>query len=195
MDNNKKEFIEAVNRLRCELKCPKDQKNGFAKFSYRSLPSILENVNPLCKKNGLLLEIIDEIMLEGLVIKTVVTLSDCYGNKVSSSGLALIELEKSTKGMGKSQSTGSALTYSRKYALEALFCISDGVDSDSLTQGPNEKRNYSSSSKGTLATENQKKYILKLLPGTKLDPDLTAKQASEIIAKKVEKGVPVVANG
>ena len=49
--------------------------------------------------------------------------------EVSASGFAREEENK--KGMDGSQVTGAASSYARKYALNGLFCIDDGKDSDS----------------------------------------------------------------
>ena len=48
--------------------------------------------------------------------------------EISASGFAR---EEENKGMDGSQVTGAASSYARKYALNGLFCIDDGKDSDS----------------------------------------------------------------
>ena len=63
------------------------------------------------------------------------------GETQSTTAFAREELEK--KGMDSSQITGSASSYARKYALNGLFAIDDGVDADKTnTHGKNKKSDY-----------------------------------------------------
>jgi hypothetical protein len=48
--------------------------------------------------------------------------------------------EESKKGMDGSQVTGASSSYARKYALNGLFGIDDGIDSDTTNTGPAVKK-------------------------------------------------------
>jgi len=118
--------------VQAELKAPKGQFNKFANFSYRSCEDILEALKPLLLKHGLLLKITDKMELIGdrYYIKATAQVSDSSDSEpISVDSYARESAEK--KGMDAAQITGSASSYSRKYALNGLFLIDDTKDSDS----------------------------------------------------------------
>ena len=43
-------LIQKLARIQLELKAPKNQRNNFGKYNYRSAEDILEAVKPLCMK-------------------------------------------------------------------------------------------------------------------------------------------------
>lgn len=113
------------------LKAPKSKYNEFGNFNFRSAEDILESVKPLLSEQGLVLTISDEMVAIGdrYYIKATVTLTD--GND-SISVTAYAREDESRPGMSESQCTGCSSSYARKYALNGLFCIDDGTDSDSF---------------------------------------------------------------
>ena len=61
-------FHDKVLKVQSELKAPKNQRNNFGKYNYRSCEDILEAVKPLLKESKLTLMITDEIKeVAGLV--------------------------------------------------------------------------------------------------------------------------------
>jgi len=136
MTKNIKElsFYERVNKIQVELKVPKDQKNSFGNYKYRSCEDILEKVKPLLKESFLILQLSDDISLVGerFYIKATAKLLDALGSdkEIISTGFARESYQK--KGMDESQITGAASSYARKYALNGLFCIDDNKDADSF---------------------------------------------------------------
>ena len=136
--------------LRAELKVPKSQYNSFGKYNYRSQEDILEAVKPLLKKYGLHLNITDEVVEVGgrVYVKAFVSIKD--GDEiVTSTGYAREPENK--KGMDESQITGTASSYARKYALNALFLIDDTRDAD--TDEYKHQANKASSEQVTLRRE------------------------------------------
>lgn len=128
MENNLYNRLLAVQM---ELKAPKNQFNGFGKYSYRSCEDILEAVKPLCEKQGLVLMLSDslEYISGRFYIKAMAILTDTEtGKQISASAFA--REDETKKGMDGSQITGSASSYARKYALNGLFCIDDTKDAD-----------------------------------------------------------------
>lgn len=126
------------------LKAPKDQRNNFGNYNYRSCEGILEAVKPLLAKNGLALTLTDRIVQAGdrIYVEATATLTATdtsdFAETVSVSALAREEENK--KGMDTSQITGAASSYARKYALNGLFCIDDNRDSDATnTHGKDAK--------------------------------------------------------
>ena len=120
-----KELIE----IQSELKAPKNQRNTFGNYNYRSAEDILEAVKPILKKHGCHLTISDEMIHLGerYYVKATVTLSK---DADSISTTAYAREEESKKGQDASQITGATSSYARKYALNGLFCIDDTKDAD-----------------------------------------------------------------
>ena len=126
-----KPIYAALMAVQAELKAPKNQRNNFGKYNYRSCEDIVEAVKPLLKENGLFLNMSDDIVLIGdrYYVKATVSVTDIVtGESVQTSALAREAAQK--KGMDESQVTGTASSYARKYALNGLFAIDDTKDAD-----------------------------------------------------------------
>lgn len=126
-------FMKRVQLLQAELKAPKSRVNKFGGYKYRNTEDILKGVKPLLKKYNMTLILQDEIINAGerYYVKAIATLFDMKEGSqefVNSTGYA--REAEAKKGMDESQITGTASSYARKYALNGLFCIDDGVDSD-----------------------------------------------------------------
>jgi len=119
--------MNILNKIQQELKAPKNQRNTFGNYNYRSCEDILEAVKPLLGTATLIVE--DEIVMLGdrYYVKSTARLSD--GKETySASAYARESLDK--KGMDTAQITGATSSYARKYALNGLFCIDDTKDAD-----------------------------------------------------------------
>lgn len=118
---------EKLAKIQAELKAPKDLFNKFGNYHYRSAESILEAVKPLL--DGAILTMCDDIVLVGdrYYIKATATFTD---GDFTLSTTAFAREPNDKKGMDDSQITGTASSYARKYALNALFCIDDAKDAD-----------------------------------------------------------------
>lgn len=129
-----KTFIERVIAVQSQLKAPKNQRNDFGGFNYRSCEDILEAVKPLLKAEGLCLTITDDIVMIGdrYYVKATATLTD--GERSLPNQAFAREPEERAK-MDGSQVTGSASSYARKYALNGLFAIDDTKEADALNNG------------------------------------------------------------
>lgn len=130
-NENKSSFIIKLTKVQSELKAPKNQRNNFGNYNYRSCEDIVESVKPLLAKQGLALIITDDISLVGdrYYVKATATITDGE-NEVHSTAYAREPWDK--KGMDESQITGSSSSYARKYALNGLLAIDDTKDADSL---------------------------------------------------------------
>jgi hypothetical protein len=119
-----------LNKIQAELKAPKNQRNNFGKYNYRSCEDILEAVKPLLDKYNCTLTVSDEIKQLGdiIFVESVAVISDGE-NQVHTKAQAGIDPNR--KGMDIAQSFGSSSSYSRKYALNGLFLIDDTKDADS----------------------------------------------------------------
>ena len=121
--------MEKLRQIQIELKAPKNQRNNFGKYNYRSCEDILEAVKPLLKKNKCTLTISDEIkeVCGVLFVEAIAIISDGE-NQVHVKAQAGIDPNR--KGMDIAQSFGSSSSYARKYALNGLFLIDDTKDAD-----------------------------------------------------------------
>ena len=163
-------IFDRLKGVQQQLKAPKNQRNNYGGYNYRSCEDILEAVKPLLGTNSLSLLINDEIVLIGdrYYIKATATIFDDKGNYVSNSGYAREELTR--KGMDSAQITGAASSYARKYALNGLFAIDDTKDADALNNGEEPKKRTTATSQQTTAT-------------SKATEKTTAKQALAELAK------------
>lgn len=114
-----------------KLKAPKNQRNNFGNYNYRSCEDILEAVKPLLTEQKVALIIRDDVTAKDgrFYIRATATLFDEEGKEIASA-TAYAREEETKKGMDASQLTGSTSSYARKYALNGLFAIDDTKDSD-----------------------------------------------------------------
>lgn len=124
-------IYEKLMKVQSELKAPKNQRNNFGGYNYRSCEDILEAVKPILKENGLTLTIKDDIVNIGTryYIVAIAELIDIEsGDKITTQAQA--RESETKKGMDDSQITGTASSYARKYCLNGLFLIDDTKDAD-----------------------------------------------------------------
>lgn len=122
---------EKLMKVQGALKAPKDQRNSFGKYNYRSCEDILEALKPLLREIGAVVTITDRINQIGdrYYIEAIASFIDVEDGKVVQvTGYAREAQEK--KGMDDSQITGATSSYARKYALNGLFAIDDNKDTD-----------------------------------------------------------------
>lgn len=124
-------LFEKLANVQKELKAPKNQRNTFGKYNYRSKEDILEAAKPLCIDNGLVLTIDDKLLLIGdrYYIQSAARVTDVQSGEFFIANGYAREAE-TKKGMDESQITGAASSYSGKYALNNLFGIDDTKDAD-----------------------------------------------------------------
>ena len=125
--------MENLVKIQNELKVPKGNFNSFGKYKYRSAEDILEAVKPLLLKYNCTLTLSDEIILVGakIFVKATAKFSDGINTEISNGFAETSE----HKGMSAEQTTGTASSYSRKYALNGLFLI-DETEADADSQKP-----------------------------------------------------------
>lgn len=122
------------------LKSPKDSRNEFGKYNYRTCSAILEAVKPLLGPATLIVS--DELVLIGerYYIKATATYTNKdEGETFTATAYAREPLDK--RGMDEAQITGASSTYARKAALSGLFAIDDSSNDPDATnthgQDPN----------------------------------------------------------
>jgi hypothetical protein len=127
-------IYEKLAAIQGELKAPKNQRNNFGGYNYRSAEDILEAVKPICHKHKAVLTISDEIVqfCDRFYVKATATLFSSEDDGGSVITTAYAREEETKKGMDASQITGSTSSYARKYALNGLFDIDDTKDADTM---------------------------------------------------------------
>lgn len=130
-----------LKEIQKKLKAPKNQKNTFGGYKYRSCEDILEAVKPLLYEQDCTLTINDEVMavMDSVYVKATATLTDCVSD-TQVTATAYAREQETAKGMSDPQITGSCSSYARKYALNGLFCIDDTKDADAANTGDEPKQ-------------------------------------------------------
>lgn len=126
-------IYEKLSAVQQELKAPKNRRNTFGKYNYRSCEDILEAVKPILTKHKATILITDDIGEVGgkVYIQAIVRFVDLEerGDMITVNAFARESVDK--KGMDDAQITGTSSSYARKYALNGLFLIDDVKDPDS----------------------------------------------------------------
>ena len=165
-------ICKELSRIQKELKVPKNQRNTFGNYNYRSCEDIVDAFKQI-KPDGYSLLLSDEIVNVGdfNYIKATATLTD--GNdSIVVVGMAREAVQK--KGMDDSQITGATSSYARKYALNGLFAIDDTKDADTQDN-----------SKQELISNDQIKNLESLLKETKSNVDAFYKHFNVKNAKEL----------
>ena len=125
------DLLKSLIYIQQHLTAPKSEYNSFGKYNYRSLESILAAIKPLLRNQNCGIRFQDEVIELGgrTFLKTTLYFFNDKGETISTSALA--EHTATKTGMDAAQITGSASSYARKYAMNALFAIDDTKDADS----------------------------------------------------------------
>lgn len=164
--------------IQSELKAPKNQKNTFGNYMYRSCEDILEAVKPLLVKHDCILTIADE-MIEVWWRVYVKATAIIEKGENSIKVTANAREAETKKGMDDSQITGSSSSYARKYALNGLFLIDDTKDADATNthwkEEPKKENNI----------QKIREYVSKNLDIKGLTPEDAKTKAEEFVADKI----------
>lgn len=122
--------------IQTSLKAPKNQRNDFGKYNYRSCEDILEALKPILAEVKAVVMLSDKVDMIGprYYITATATLLDIETAETASVSASAREAD-SKKGTDESQITGAASSYARKYALNGLFAIDDTKDADCTNDG------------------------------------------------------------
>ena len=128
-------ITKVLSELQRKVKVPKNQRNNFGNYNYRSCEDILEAVKPHLPE-GVVIVITDKIVKLGerYYVKAKATISD---GKEEIHTVAYARESQEKRGMDLAQITGATSSYARKYALNGLLMIDDVKDAD--TQDNTEK--------------------------------------------------------
>ena len=125
-------IYEKLINIQLELKAPKNQRNTFGNYNFRSCEDILESVKGLNHKYRVLLLIEDEVVNidSRFYIKAICKLINIDNPSEMVTNTALAREPESKPKFDDSQVTGSSSSYARKYALNGLYSIDDNKDAD-----------------------------------------------------------------
>jgi hypothetical protein len=156
-----KNILTKLNIIQTKLSVPKNQRNNFGNYNYRSSEDILEGVKPLLDETKTIINVSDEIEMfdNRFYVKATATIYDIEtGESISAVGYA--REEESKKGMDASQLTGATSSYARKYALNGLLAIDDNKDSDSTNKhGQEEKKQDKKEENNEFISQPQQKRL------------------------------------
>jgi hypothetical protein len=130
MDSTTK-LCDKLIDIQRQLKSSKDLKNSFGNYNYRNVEGILDALKPLLSVVQASVTMSDSI--ERIGDRNYVKATVCLADGADSICSTAYAWEEARKGMSADQCTGSASSYSRKYALGGLFLVSENfVDADTL---------------------------------------------------------------
>ena len=184
-------IYEKLSMIQCELKAPKNQKNSFGGYNYRSAEDILENVKPICNKYKTTLILTDKVVSVNesnprFYVEATAKLFDWESDAVIEVTAFAREAEVK-KGMDDSQITGTASSYARKYAMNGLFNIDDTKDADTdsyqrqtLTEEKPATEKQLKLLKSKVKSDMQVEWVMDKYNVTSLE-QLTMRRASELI--------------
>ena len=171
-EETKTQELNELVYIQSTLKAPKNQRNNFGGYNYRSCEDIMEAVKPLLKDTNCTLVISDDIVqvADRIYVKSTATLKTPSGEEYKNTAYAREALSK--KGMDESQVTGAASSYARKYALNGLFCIDDTKDADAL----NVNKEYTQQQQAQQSVQQQVSFdtLMKEIAAAKTEQELGA---------------------
>lgn len=118
---------KTLGEIQNKLKVKKDRTNDYGGFAFRSAVDILEAVKPILKDYNACVVLTDDIvnLEDRFYIRATASIVDEQGS-ISTSAFAREPLKNDR--MNESQTTGSASSYARKYALQGLLALDDASD-------------------------------------------------------------------
>jgi len=124
--------MNILYELQKNIHAPKDKKNTFGNYNYRTAEGILAVAKSVMPEGVSIVLSDDVIEIAGHVfVKAKATLKSGSDVIAESFGFAGHPLDK--KGMDFSQITGASSSYARKYALQGLFALDDSSADPDVT--------------------------------------------------------------
>lgn len=126
-------IAEKLMQMQTRIRVPKSRVNDFGNYKYRSAEDIMKALKPLEKELRVAVKISDDAVAIGanVYIRATVSLIDLEDDDSISTCALAREPATPKEKMDDSQTTGSASSYARKYALSGMFLLDDSIDPDS----------------------------------------------------------------
>lgn len=124
---------EKLMNIQNQIKVPKNKRNDFGNFKYRSAEDILKAFKKYEMEYKVLLTMDDDVIAVGNsnYIVGLAVLEDLESDEKIIKKAFAKEPDQAKAKMDESQTTGSASSYARKYALNGLLLLDDSIDFDS----------------------------------------------------------------
>jgi len=163
----KKELFKALAAFQQECPVIKKETEGYG-YNYADLPSIIEIINPLLKKNGLSftqpLEFTDGVR----VIRTILIHLETGQTLESTVDVPVVSLGK----MNDYQALGSGITYMRRYSLSSVLGIVGDEDNDAAGEQTATQKAQPKNDKPKWITDKEvERYVHKIKEGEYKDMD------------------------
>lgn len=149
-------LMKALSKFQAE--CPeiiKETMNEFGNYKYADLPKILDVINPILRKNNLLLIQPLTVNEYGRYIKTILYHLESNESIESCVDIPIVSM----KGMNDYQALGSGITYLRRYSISSMLGLITDVDSDASGEQINTKNNSTAKS-----PQNKDKWLNREVP-------------------------------
>lgn len=191
-------LLKKILNISTKINVKKGNVNSFGGFNYRSLEDIYESLKPLLNEEGAFINFQDSIEV---INNRYYYVSECrfysidigLETYISSKGYAR-ETDSKPK-MDEAQVTGSASSYSKKYALCSLFLIDEGTDPDKMdntnsntNNNTNDKNNKVKISNYIQAYYNNKDY--ELLKNSIADIAKNETEENKALLRKLLSNIP-----
>lgn len=125
-------FDEIFMKIQSLMIVPKDKRNDFGRYDYRTAEGIKNKLREVINENedlkAHLTETTEIVVIDGWKYVKATEILETPNAKHEVSAFARETENK--KGMDQAQITGSSTSYARKYALNGLFAIGDETDPD-----------------------------------------------------------------
>ena len=125
-------FDEIFMKIQSLMIVPKDKRNDFGRYDYRTAEWIKNKLREVINENedlkAHLTETTEIVVIDGWKYVKATEILETPNGKHEVSAFARETENK--KGMDQAQITGSSTSYARKYALNGLFAIGDETDPD-----------------------------------------------------------------
>lgn len=151
------EFAKALSAFNAEVGAlAKDAKNPFFKSEYLTLDKIIEETRPILQKNGL--SLMQFPSGDGQTVSVTTMLLHTSGEFIEAEPLIMKPAKNDPQGLG------SAITYARRYAYQAILSLNTGEDDDGnhasgknksgQQQSQPQNNNYSNNNNSTKPNNN-----------------------------------------
>ena len=128
-----------LHEIQTTVHVAKDKRNEFGGYNYRTAEGILSAIKAALNEGETITCTDNVVEVAGQIfVASTATITLADGVQHSCTGWAMHPLTK--KGMDPSQITGSASSYSRKYALSGLVALDDGSADPDGTSKPVENQ-------------------------------------------------------
>ncbi len=114
---------EALADIQSKLKAPKDKKNTFGNYNYRTAEGMLAAAKGFTPQGATIVLSDKPCDVSGKLVLIATATFSFKGESIEATSFALHALQK--KGMDEAQISGAASSYARKYALGGLLAIDD----------------------------------------------------------------------